>query len=1150
MPRSWIIRSALAVALCLAAGWPAAPATRAQQVEEVGPDLFYLQDEAGRLVPVPGFRYRDFVDLMRLKDGLPGQPEPPAAVLETITVTATIPAAAATPPRRCPATIDITIRQTRSGWASLPVDLQGLVVSEPPRHDGPGQMLFTVDGGAAADPLPRDGASLPRGPAGYRIWLDAQLDGAEAVRHTVSIVGTIAVDASPSHETVSVVLPPATASRVVVRTLRSEPAASVRPAALPLRIDPLGPADASGARSEVTVVGASGPLQIRISDRDAPAELVDAIPECVVDSVVRVDGKTALIEATLRFDRLPRDVATVRVMLPAKATLRTVQGPAALVERGGSPESPEAVIRVDRDADGRAVVELQCEQAVDSSGRVAFESLGFAVADIPAWRQRGRTSLFVDGEWQVEWDDGGPTRRIDPPLTGRRPGFVAAFAYDAQPASLPLRVRPRGSRMVVEPEYRYEVAAARVTLDGRLRVSVRGAPASRLVIDIGDWDVEEVGPSAVVDAAGVAVNDGRLVIPFQQGLAGDAVIDMRCSRPLDRAAERVQWKIPAPQAGLVGPAAVLIVTESDIELLPDSDAIRGLVRQVAPVPVRSDAERIVLAYRLDGGEGVFAAQRRFLPRRIDAALTAKVEIDETRTFVTETIRFSVTHVPLEFIDLMVPAVVDRSGTLEVRQGGQLLNPVDEESAAFDAGEDDGLVDDEARDDGAADDAAARRLRALLPVPLLGTGELVVTFAVPTPSVPPETTVAEDLPLVVPTDARIGRQSLQMTVGETLAVDVRGETWKRDAATPGLTAVRAWTAPRFQDVVPLAIAARRQDASSETIVEAAWLQTRLLAGRREDIYRYAISTAAERLSLVLPAALITGGDGRPDPGLVEVRLDGRPVAGAVRSDGRVGLDLAPGRGRKTVLLEVQGSRPRNGTERPFFASPLGVSRVVLEAPEFPEGLQQRRFYWEVHLPPDDHVLVPPGRWLGQQRWTWAAIGLEHTPVVSHAVLDEWVRGNAGRSESDDREPDAALVSRRAVYSGVGPPGSEVMWVAPTWLVVLMASGPALAIGLSLIYWPWARSVPAVLAMAVLLTAAATLAPGLVPLVLQSALPGMALAAVAGLMRAFVTRPGAWRDRGAAAPAASSLTRVAAPSIIVSSSAARSVDGITTSGRSAS
>lgn len=1123
----------ITVACALVAWWAGSLAcgadTRAAPVEEIAPELYYLQDDAGRLVPVPGFRYRDFVDLMRIKDGLPGQPEPPAAVLETIRVVGTLPQPGAA--RRCDAVIEMTIRQTRAGWASVPIDLRGLLVTKPARHEGPGQLVLAAD---VTRRQARDGDE--RRPIGYRIWLDAPA-GAGETRHTVTIEGSLPVEASANHETVGIVLPPATASRVELRTPRVEPAVTVQPAALPPQVAAIEPEGDAAARTSIVVVGGSGPLQIRISDRNAPAEPVNAVPETTVESLVKIDGKTAVIEAIIRIDHMPADAATLRVRLPAKATLQAVRAPATLVERAGTPEAPEAVIRVDRDADGRASVELECQRAVDSSGAAAFEASGFAVADVPAWRQRGRVSLVVDGDWQVEWGDGGAMRRIDPPLAARRPGFVAAFAFDAQPASLPLRVRPRGSRMVIEPEYRYEVTAARVTLDARLRVAVSGAPVSRLVIDIDGWEVEEVGPAGVVDTTGVMLQGKQLVIPFLQGLAGEAVVDIRCGRSVDRRADRVQWRMPAPAAGLVGPAAVVVVADSDIELVPEAAVIRGLVRQVAPAQLRSDADRLVLAYRFDGSDGLFSAQRRFLPRRIDATLNGKVDIDESTVSVTQTIRFTVAHVPLEFIDLLVPDDVGRGGTLEIRQGGQLLNPLpDDETVPVDAGSDADPVVPEA--------SGARRVRALLPVPLLGSGELTVTYELPTPSVPPETTVAEDLPLVAPLDARVGRQTLQIVAADTLAVDVRGDAWKRDAATQGGTSSRSWTSSRLQDIVPLALAARREETARETIVEAAWLQTRLLGDRREDVFRFAVSTAAERLSLALPPTMLDRREGGPDLAPVEVRVDGDLIEGAVRSDGRVSVELPASRGRKAVLVEIRGTRPRGiAGDVPGGRIP-GLERVPLEPPEFADGLQYRRFYWEVVSDADEHVLVSPGRWTSQQRWAWGTFGLERSPVVSRDVLDAWVLGNAGRS-SEGASLDVASGGHRVVYSGVGPPGSESIWLASTWLVVLLASGPVLAVGLAAVYWPPARSVPAVTGVAAVVTLAATLAPGLAPLVGQAAVPGAVLATVAGLMRALLARPRAASPRSAAA-AASSLTQLAPqPSLVVASSMLRGADDVTSS-----
>ena len=193
------------------AGPPAPP------VVEVAPQLFYLQNDAGRLVPVPGFRYRDFIDLMRLKDGLPGQPEPPAAVLESISILVTLPeptAGGAATARTCPAELRFSVRQVRPGWVSVPIDLRGFLIGGAPVHEGPGQMFFT----AASDAEPSTA----------RVWFNAASE--EEVRHAVVVPGGVPVESSATSDTVTLLVPPATASRVEIRSARLDPAVTVRPA--------------------------------------------------------------------------------------------------------------------------------------------------------------------------------------------------------------------------------------------------------------------------------------------------------------------------------------------------------------------------------------------------------------------------------------------------------------------------------------------------------------------------------------------------------------------------------------------------------------------------------------------------------------------------------------------------------------------------------------------------------------------------------------------------------------------------------------------------------------------------------------------------------------------------------------------------------
>ena len=1157
-------------------------------LRERAPEIYYLEDDAGRLVPVPGFRYRDFVDLLRIKEGLPGLPEAPPAVLEQVTVRIDMPAPARTagaagdpatddapngsrsgesagdtgessraartmtvagPGRStAKATVELSVRQSRAGWVNLPVELSGLLLAGPPRYEGPGKMLLTA--AMAADP-----AAEPTG--GYRLWLSGSAGSvATDMRHSIILDGSLAVDATGLEETVSLTLPRATASLVELRSWRRDPAVTVRPPALPPTV-----ASVDDGGSRITLVGLAGSVKIDINAgaQEAgqpgmvPPVSSSAVPQVSVESLVRVDGRVAVTLATLRFEHLPADARTIRVRLPPRAALRGVRAPATLVADDNPVPGAASVIRIDRAADGRGMVELECERAVDPTGRETFDPLGFAVEGIEAWRQWGRTSIVVEGDWQVEWDDLADNRRVDAPPGGRPPGFVAAFAYDAQPAALPMRVRPRGSRVVIEPEYRYEVSATRVALDARLRVSVRGAPVSRIVVLLDDVEIDEVGPPSVVDAAAVTTDGGRLVIPFVQPLAGDAVVEIRGGLVVAADAARVGWGIPAPQADLLGPATVVIASQSDIEILPDASAMRGLVRQVTPASLRPDADRFTLAYRLDGGAGRFQAARRFLPRRVDASIAAQADVDTADTIVRETIRFDVAHVPMEFVTLAVPRDVVRAGTLEVRQNGQLLNPVvaDEEPAP------------PAAESAAAEPAArspldAVRMRAMLAVPLLGPGEVAVQFELPTPQLKLETTLQFDLPLVVPADARMGRQSVTLAASDSLSVEPRGEDWKRDVAAQGSVAGRIWTASRPQDRLPLALSTRRQAPLGQTVVDAAWLQTRLLGERREDVSVYAVTSSAETLTLTLPASATAA----PIPASIDVRLDGVTQAGAVRPDGRIVIELPRRTGAVSWLVEVVVSRGRGGLAELLGTAARLPAVVALDAPQFPDGTLERRFYWELLLDRDEHPLGGLGRWTSQQQWEWGALGLERVPVVSRDVLRAWVSAAAGAATvGGDAEPpawrDAARLpldmpapGSRAVYSGVGPPGSGWVWVVPTWLLVLAVSGPVLGLALVVLGRPRLRSPPLLLAATAVAILAAAAAPDFAPLLAQAALPGAVLAVLAAGLRIVVNRGLLAAGRSPMVTvSASSITQPApTPSLILASSAPRAGEETPTTGRS--
>jgi hypothetical protein len=261
------------------------------------------------------------------------------------------------------------------------------------------------------------------------------------------------------------------------------------------------------------------------------------------------------------------------------------------------------------------------------------------------------------------------------------------------------------------------------------------------------------------------------------------------------------------------------------------------------------------------------------------------------------------------------------------------------------------------------------------------------------------------------------------------------------------------------------------------------------------------------------------------------------------------------------LQIESSRERRGL---FGGSAAGMpAAVVLDPPVFAEGAVLRRFYWELRLESDQHVVVPPARWTAQQRWIWGAFGFERVPVVSREVLASWVRADtasgserlaAGLANTASFAPavDAPLAERRAVYSGVGFAGAARVWIVPTWLLVLAVSGPALALGLAFVYRPAVRRTSVVLTLASGLVLAASAMPDLAPLFAQAAVPGLVFSLVAAGLRFFVERPAATgRPRLAPMVTSGSSTRfVPAPSLVIAPSAMHSPDSATAPGRSAS
>jgi hypothetical protein len=279
-------------------------------------------------------------------------------------------------------------------------------------------------------------------------------------------------------------------------------------------------------------------------------------------------------------------------------------------------------------------------------------------------------------------------------------------------------------------------------------------------------------------------------------------------------------------------------------------------------------------------------------------------------------------------------------------------------------------------------------------------------------------------------------------------------------------------------VPLAIHREAKASSGTTVIERAWIWSQLGVGVRQDRATYRFTTSEGRFQLTLPRQASTGD--------VVALFDGRPVRVAIEADRRFSFPLPDDASGQPHTLELVYRFSRNDAGR------LGIE---LEAPQLADGMWVQRLYWQVSLPPHEHVLAPPPGFVSESTWRLQGLWLGRQPLRSPADLEAW--SGAERRSHAVGGPSGNTY----LFSSLGPAERMELWIARrTWLV-FVGSLTALGMGLLMIYAPRLRRV-LLLVLVCGVISLGVLYPEPVVLLLQAASLGAALVLLAALLERMV------------------------------------------------
>ncbi|MFV2069090.1 MAG: hypothetical protein ACC645_19150, partial [Pirellulales bacterium] len=385
--------------LSVSAGEPASPPSDSDDPSggstpidrPAGPDTYLLPDKEGKLQKVLGFRYEDFVEAFKVRNGVAETTRKPRYSLQRFVVTG-----------RAGQTyaelhVEIGIVFDAEGPIGVPIGLGRALLRGPPTYDGTDTPLVHFDASAGA----------------YVVWVQST---AEKVPQTLGLDVLVPLATAGDEQILRLAAPRATSSRLILRVEQPRARARVSEESVLVSTRDTKPG------TELTVAGLDGQFELGWQpDGRSPFE-PSTVLEATGTILARLDGQRVITEATLTVRGFGGTFDRFVIGLPAGSQLLAISDPSYAVFPGtekapqengeGSGELVE--IRLDEATVGPVEIHCVVQQSFAAAAAApdgpapagltagsSFELSGFDVRG--AVRQSGYLALDVIGDWYVRW---------------------------------------------------------------------------------------------------------------------------------------------------------------------------------------------------------------------------------------------------------------------------------------------------------------------------------------------------------------------------------------------------------------------------------------------------------------------------------------------------------------------------------------------------------------------------------------------------------------------------------------------------------------------------------------------------------------------------------------------------------------------------
>jgi hypothetical protein len=608
----------------------------------------------------------------------------------------------------------------------------------------------------------------------------------------------------------------------------------------------------------------------------------------------------------------------------------------------------------------------------------------------------------------------------------------------------------------VEPAHVVFVDPRQVRVETTLKYRFRGARAQGLAFELGEWKLDRLAPDQLLEIPAIDPATGQMQAAFRTGAATGTELELKLEahRTLPAGTDRLALALPRPLADIVAPATIAIYAADNVELKPLVAELVGLSPDQATARLPGRQQPPLMYRDLGSGERAeFVASLRTLSRTTTTAGRASVRIERSQVQVEQRLDYRVQHESQRSFWLVAPREVTASSNVQVWLADEPLTVVPAPEAAG--------------------PSALNRLQFSTPTDQIGAFEIVVRYALPLDwdrKDPHPLTI----PLVLPVDEESNLftgQQIEFSSAEGVTID---PDLTNDEESPVPVASGNGASPLYTFSVPVShthwtLEPGRGPPEGPVSVSQMWVQTWLGPEIRRERVALRVNTAQDTVRIRLP-------NGVSHPSL-QSAVDGQKAPHLIRPPSLLLVSIpAAARGRECAIEIFYSLDPPE--------SNWGVMSEELRTSRVEEATAPRRVYWQVAMPDDQYLIAPAGmaaemawssdRWLGGRR-----------PVMDQTQLETWIK--ASRQESLPRGVNEYL------FGTLGRWPTLHMAGAHRRLVVGLASGAMLILGLLLVHVPRLRSPGLLLAAGVAIIGGAVAAPELALLAAQGAVLGVLIAA---------------------------------------------------------